>query len=127
MADSSQRHLARHLQHKTTMTTSCRSKKLDAFSILCLSHGLPAPVPEYRFAPPRRWRFDWAFMEKKIAVEQEGGIWTRGRHTRGAGYVADLEKYNSAARWGWRVFRFTPAQITSGECLALLIDVMVEL
>lgn len=24
--------------------------------------GLPVPQPEYRFAPPRRWRFDWALF-----------------------------------------------------------------
>jgi len=43
-----------------------------------------------------------------IAVEVEGGVWSRGRHVRGAGYLADLEKYNAAVVMGWRVLRYTP-------------------
>ena len=79
----------------------------DAFAALWEKFGPPIPlVREYRFHPTRRWRFDAAFLEHKIAVEMEGGIWTRGRHTRGRGYRRDLEKYNAATELGWRVFRF---------------------
>ena len=70
--------------------------------------GLPPPVAEYRFAPPRRWRFDFAWPELLIAVEVEGGVWSRGRHVRGRGYLGDLEKYNAAVVMGWRVLRYTP-------------------
>ena len=69
--------------------------------------GEPEPVPELRFHPTRRWRFDFAWPESRIAVECEGGVWTRGRHTRGAGFIADCEKYNAAAALGWCVFRCT--------------------
>lgn len=69
---------------------------------------------EYRFAAPRRWRFDLALPEHKIAVEQEGGLWIRGRHNRAKGYIADLEKYNEATLLGWKVLRFTPQQVKSG-------------
>ena len=79
-------------------------------------YGLPVlPITEYRFSPPRRWRFDFAWPTWMIAVEQEGGVWIQGRHSRGAGMVKDMEKYNTAALLGWRVFRFTPQQIKSGE------------
>ena len=61
---------------------------------------------EHRFHSTRKWRFDVAFVEQQLAVELEGGIWTRGRHTRGAGYKADMEKYNAAQQLGWRVLRF---------------------
>lgn len=57
------------------------------------------------------WRFDFALPEKKIAIELEGGTWTNGRHTRGAGFAADCEKYNAAARFGWRLFRLTTDMI----------------
>ena len=40
-----------------------------------------------------------------IAVEIEGGVWIGGRHTRGKGFLRDIEKYNEAAAMGWRVFR----------------------
>ena len=66
----------------------------------------PTPIREHRFAPPRRWRFDFAWPDWRVAVELEGGAWARGRHTRGAGYVADCEKYNAATLAGWRVLRY---------------------
>ena len=80
-------------------------------------YGLRGLELEYRFAAPRRWRFDAALPQYKVAIEQEGGIWTHGRHTRGKGYIADLEKYNEAVQRGWRVLRFTPEQVRSGEAL----------
>lgn len=76
--------------------------------------------PEYRFAPPRRWRFDWGIPEHRVAVECEGGVWVRGRHTRGSGYVKDLEKYNSAAAMGWLVIRRTPDQLCTPDTLDLI-------
>lgn len=99
-------------------------------------HGLTA-VPEYRFAPPRKWRFDfvvarkvspeyqWKFMGSRvpfIALEIEGGVWTQGRHTRGSGFVKDMEKYNRAAVLGWRVLRTTPDQL----CMQDTIDMIKE-
>jgi hypothetical protein len=69
--------------------------------------GVPTPWAEYTFALPRRWRFDFAWPEKKIAVEVEGGQWVQGRHQRGEGLERDAEKYNAAAALGWRVLRFT--------------------
>ena len=68
---------------------------------------LPAPVLEYRFHPTRRWRFDCAWPEQKLAVELEGGIWQQGRHTRGRGFEADCRKYNAAVGLGWRALRLT--------------------
>lgn len=78
-----------------------------------LTADLPAPVTELRFAPPRRWRFDFAFPEQGLAVEIEGAVWTNGRHTRGAGYAADCEKYNAAVLAGWRILRFTSDQLNA--------------
>jgi len=85
--------------------------------------GLPLPEREYRFAPPRRWRFDFAWPDRKLAVEVEGGIWVRGRHNRGAGFVRDCEKYNTAVLLGWRVLRFTPGMIRSGEAIKAIIEI----
>lgn len=73
--------------------------------------SLPEVVREYRFHPDRRWRFDFAFLQVRLAIECEGGTWTRGRHTRGAGFRGDCEKYNEAAILGWRVLRFTAGMI----------------
>ncbi len=68
---------------------------------------LPTPEREYKFAPPRRWRFDMCWPAQRVAVELEGGVWSGGRHTRPAGFEADVEKYNCATVEGWRVLRCT--------------------
>lgn len=81
-------------------------------------------VRELRFAPPRRWRFDFAFPEPKIAVEVDGGAWTRGRHTRGAGLEADNEKFAAAVIAGWRVIHVTPGQVRSGQATAWVEDAL---
>ena len=83
--------------------------------------GLPPGRPEYRFAPPRRWRFDRAWPEHMVAVEVEGvtgGL--GGRHQRRDGFERDCEKYNAAALAGWVLLRFTPRQIRTGLALRTL-------
>ena len=76
---------------------------------------LPRPIQEYRFAPPRLWRFDYAMPAVLVAVELEGGVWTGGRHTRGAGFLRDCQKYNCAAVIGWAVLRFPPGDRKRGQ------------
>lgn len=84
------------------------------------SMGLPAPIPEYKFHPTRKWRFDYAFIQGKVALEVEGGVWTGGRHTRGSGFVKDMEKYNAAATMGWRVIRCVPAEVLTNKTIETL-------
>lgn len=66
---------------------------------------------EYKFHPVRKWRFDYCNVQLKIAIEIEGGAFTGGRHTRGKGFIADMEKYNNATLLGWSLLRFTPSQM----------------
>lgn len=98
---------------------------IDAFALLCVAHGLPEPDREVRFHPTRKWRFDYAFPDAKIAVEREGGVFIQGRHTRGSGFVKDLEKYNCAVLAGWRVLRYTPQQLASGQAVEELKAVLL--
>ena len=79
--------------------------------------ALPEPEREYRFHPTRRWRFDLAYPDLKIAFECEGGVWSRGRHNRGQGFINDCEKYNEAALLGWTVYRLPGSWIESGLAL----------
>lgn len=62
---------------------------------------------EYKFHPSRKWRFDWAIPGLKIAVEFEGIISEKSRHTTIPGYSNDAIKYNEAAMLGWTVLRYT--------------------
>lgn len=67
-----------------------------------------AMIRELKFHPIRKWRFDWALPDKKIAVEFEGGVHrARGAHKTAKMYTKDADKYNAAAGMGWRVLRFT--------------------
>lgn len=77
-------------------------------------------VPEYKFHPKRKWRFDYALPDQKLAIECEGGIWTNGRHTRGKGYKGDMEKYNAAIENGWKLLRFTPDELLTEKPINLI-------
>ena len=69
-------------------------------------------VREYKFIADRRFRFDLAIPYCKIAIEFEGGVYTRGRHTRSLGYINDVKKYNLATMHGWRLLRYTTESTT---------------
>lgn len=87
-----------------------------------------------RFAYPKRlWRADfyWPATTEHpgVIVEYEGGVYGRGRHTRGRGYTNDCIKYNWAALHGLIVLRYTvldldePARIVQDVKAALrLVD-----
>lgn len=79
--------------------------------LIQLAPDLPAPEYEYRFAPPRKWRFDAAFVDAKVAVEINGGRWKAGggRHNT----PDDYHKMQVAAALGWRVFPVLPEQLTN--------------
>jgi very-short-patch-repair endonuclease len=62
---------------------------------------------EVLFAPPRKYRFDFAHMASLTAIELEGGVWSGGRHTRPKGFEDDCQKYNLATCEGWAVLRYT--------------------
>jgi hypothetical protein len=86
--------------------------------------GLPRPEREWKFEAKRRWRFDYAWPERMVALEVEGGVWTGGRHTRGAGFLKDLEKYNRAAVLGWRLLRVTPDKLVSFGTFEMLREIL---
>lgn len=72
-------------------------------------------VYEMKFHPLRRWRFDFAIPKYKIAIEVEGAVWINGRHTRGSGFIKDIEKYNAATILGWRVLKYTKENMANLE------------
>lgn len=81
-------------------------------------------VKEFQFHPTRRWRFDYAFPEKKVAVEVDGGVWTGGRHINPAGYINDMEKLNNAAAMGWLVLRITTDDRFASKTYELIKDTL---
>lgn len=88
--------------------------------------GVPEPEREYRFNVERRWRADFAWPALRLLVEVEGGTYSGGRHTRGAGYAEDCEKYNAAAAVGWTVLRYTGALVRSGVAANQVASVVAD-
>ena len=72
---------------------------------------------EFQFNKDRKWRADFYLVGTNILIEVEGGIWSGGRHTRGKGYIADMEKYNSATALGYSVYRYSTEQVKSGKAI----------
>lgn len=105
---------------KKSRQTANASQIRDVFTVICKTDLGVECVKEYKFHPERRWRFDFAIPEHKIALEVEGGVWTQGRHTRPQGFLGDIEKYNTATLMGWRVFRTTPTDLYRTATINLL-------
>ena len=96
--------------------SSNSSKSIDPktkIEFMLMEIGLPFKK-EHAFHPTRKWRFDYAFLDKKLAIEYEG-IFGGGksRHTTVTGYTADAEKYNAAQSLGWTVLRYTAKNYTN--------------
>jgi hypothetical protein len=85
---------------------------LAMIASICQGFGIPAPVVEFRHIPGRRFRLDYAWPDHRIGLEVQGGIWTRGKHSRGAGQKIDMEKNNLGILNGWRVFQCVPGRET---------------
>jgi hypothetical protein len=84
---------------------------------------IPPPEAEYRFAKPRRWKFDLCWRDEWIALEYEGmagGGGGRSRHTSLVGYTNDCEKYSTAAILGWCVIRVTALMVEDGRAIRLI-------
>ena len=90
------------------------------------ARSLPEPISEFKVCPERRWRFDWAFPVQRVAIEVNGGIFSRirGRHSRGAGQLKDWEKLNHAQKLGWKVFQFSPQQMNEEKTAEFLREVL---
>jgi very-short-patch-repair endonuclease len=62
---------------------------------------------EYQFDIIRKFRFDWSILDLKLAIEYEGIVSEKSRHTSLIGFSNDCTKYNLAIANGWRVLRYT--------------------
>lgn len=110
------------------MTTRPKSELEATFAyyLTILAPDLPEPTREHRFHAVRKFRFDFAWIPQKVAVELEGGTFSGGRHVRGIGFETDCIKYNLAAAEGWVVFRFTTQMLERDPlaCIGIIRDAL---
>ena len=108
---------------KAVVNKAKKAQQVDTLHqrVLAQLVGFPDPTTELMFHPKRKWRFDYAWEEQKLALEVHGGIHSGGRHTRGRGFVEDRAKMNEATLLGWTVLEVTPEHIKSGQLRAWLL------
>ena len=115
--------LDKHPKAKAVVNKVKKAQQVDTLHSKVLTQlvGLPDPATELLFHPKRKWRFDYAWPTRMIALEVHGGIHSGGRHTRGRGFVEDRAKMNEATLLGWTVLEVTPEHIKSGQLRAWLL------
>lgn len=86
--------------------------------------GIPEPVYELKYHPTRKWRWDLCWPDKLVALEVNGGIFIRGRHSRGAALLKEWEKLNTAASLGWRVLFCQPADLCTNDMAEVIIKTL---
>jgi len=89
----------------------------DTFAMQLDAVGLDGYMREYQAIPGRRFRFDFCWVKERLAVEIQGGTYSRGAHARPLGIKRDYEKGNLAIKYGWRVLQFDADMVKSGQAL----------
>jgi hypothetical protein len=64
-------------------------------------------VTEHQFVKTRKFRFDVAVLNYRLAVEYEGLAFKKTGHTTSDGYTKNTTKYNISALEGWTLLRYT--------------------
>ena len=107
------------------MANEARARQYELFRRTLESFTGCKVASEHKFHDMRKWRLDFAIIDLKIGIEIEGGVWSCGAHTRGKGFIEDMEKYNAAVSFGWVILRFTPQdlnKITTFEMIKKVVE-----
>jgi hypothetical protein len=86
------------------------------------AHGIPFER-EVKVCDGRRWRLDF-LVAGSIAVEVNGGTWSGGRHSRGAGQASDYQKLNRCVLQGWKTLQYTTEQVLAGEAIDDVLEIL---
>lgn len=82
-------------------------------------------VTEHGFegiAGDREWRFDFAWIRERVALEVMGGLHHKGRRSHGSAEQSyrDYQKSAEAQVCGWTVVHATAEMIRDGEAVRLV-------
>lgn len=80
---------------------------------------------QFGYAAGRRLRADFAVPAQMLLIEVVGGVWgNSGAHGRVQGILRDIQRLNAATLNGYRMLRFLPQQVESGEAKAYIREVL---
>jgi very-short-patch-repair endonuclease len=85
------------------------------------AYNMEGWVQQYRPDPERKYRLDFAWVDRKLAVEVDGAV-----HRIKGRFKADVERHNLLQLLGWKVLRFTPADVEAGKAIDVLIALLVS-
>lgn len=115
---------------------SAKSMAEERLSLQLLSYPNLRVVRQLHFAKSmkRRWRFDFAFPDFKVAVELDGvvmkrinGTWlTMGRHADVKGMRADNQKGVAAIMCGWSVLHFLQDEVKPRRAINTTLRVLAQ-
>jgi very-short-patch-repair endonuclease len=94
------------------------SRGEEAFAFHCKVNGL-TPEREYLFHPTRKWRIDFAWPDRKLAVEIESSV-----HRIQSRFAADLDKYNELQKAGWTLLRYTARMVEAGKPIREVMEML---
>lgn len=119
-------------KNATTKPVKKRKAKTD-YKAIFLTHLRMAKLPppthgegcenkELVFHETRKWRFDFAWPELKIAVEYQGINWQpksdeKSGHQSISGLIRDCEKFTEASLAGWTLILITAESVNSGQAV----------
>lgn len=76
-----------------------------------------APVREYRFCKQRKFRFDLAYRDQKIAIEVDGRSHGQPKRMR-----SDAAKFNLSTMMGWKVLRYPASVVKVKKRRGLIVE-----
>ena len=94
------------------------SRGEETFAFHCKVNGL-TPEREYCFHLTRKWRIDFAWPDRKLAVEIESSV-----HRIKSRFAGDLDKYNQLNKQGWMLLRYTAKMVDSGEAINDILEML---
>jgi len=96
----------------------------ESLALQIKAAGLPVPVREYAAIPDRRFRFDFAWPDRALLLECQGGVFIRGGHSTGVGITKDAEKASLAAVHGYRLILVTAAHVKGGMAVKWITEAL---
>ena len=82
-------------------------------------HPVNQPQREFQFDPMRKWRIDFAWPERKLAVEIESSV-----HRIKGRFARDIDKYNALQKAGWTLLRYTAKMVHTATAIDDVLEIL---